>query len=99
MGIAMLKVELRRKLLVLFVVGISTVLMLHPRVAGLWSTPAAARVADPPPIPCSKQNWTNADRICLSWTAPRGDVGQTIAAATSRDRMMLEQFPLFNELQ
>jgi hypothetical protein len=82
----MLKVELGRKLLVLFVVSISSALVLHAHVAGLWGTPAAARVADPPPLPCRQQNWTNADRICLSWTAPRSNVGQTIAAATNRDR-------------
>jgi hypothetical protein len=32
---------------------------------------AAARVPDPPALPCSMQAWPNADRKCLEWTAPR----------------------------
>jgi hypothetical protein len=27
-------------------------------------------VPDLPPLPCNMQNWTEADRACLSWTAP-----------------------------
>jgi hypothetical protein len=37
---------------------------------------AAARVADPPAVPCSMQSWPNADRNCLNWTAPRADGDQ-----------------------
>jgi hypothetical protein len=37
---------------------------------------AVARVADPPAVPCSMQTWTNADRKCLNWTAPRVDGDQ-----------------------
>jgi len=34
---------------------------------------ARAPIADPPAVPCSKQEWYNADRACQSWTAPRPD--------------------------
>ena len=40
-----------------------------------------APVPEPLPLPCSKQNWTNADRICLSWTAPREKTSQTTTVA------------------
>ena len=43
--------------------------------------PVVAPIPEPLPLPCSKQNWTNADRICLSWTAPRDKTGQTITVA------------------
>ena len=38
-------------------------------------TPSFARapIPDPPAVPCKKQDWYNADRACLSWTAPRPD--------------------------
>jgi hypothetical protein len=35
---------------------------------------ARAAIADPPAVPCRKQEWYNADRGCLSWTAPRVDL-------------------------
>src|SRR6267154_1113738 len=31
---------------------------------------ARARVPEPPPLPCNMQNWTEGERVCLSWTAP-----------------------------
>jgi len=80
---------LRHKMLVPLVVGIicgSSVLVLPMHVADLWGTPVAAHIPDPLPLPCQRQNWTNADRICLSWTAPRDNMSQTIALATNRDR-------------
>jgi hypothetical protein len=40
------------------------------------SNTAVARVADLPAVPCSQQSWTNADRKCLNWTAPRADGAQ-----------------------
>jgi hypothetical protein len=40
------------------------------------SQTTVARVADPPAVPCSQQSWTNADRKCLNWTAPRADGDQ-----------------------
>jgi hypothetical protein len=40
-------------------------------------------IPDPLPLPCRKQNWTNADRICLSWTAPRDNI---TAVNTNRDK-------------
>ena len=85
----MFNLELRRKMLVSLVVGIicgSSVLMLPVHVADLWGKPVAAHIPGPLPLPCGRQNWTNADRICLSWTAPRDNTSQTIALATTRDR-------------
>ena len=80
---------LRQKLLVSLVVCIvcgSSVLVLPMHVTDLWGKPVAAHIPDPLPLPCQRQNWTNADRICLSWTAPRDNMSQTIALATNRDR-------------
>jgi hypothetical protein len=37
---------------------------------------AAARIPDPPPVPCGMQAWPNADRKCLSWTAPQPVVAE-----------------------
>jgi hypothetical protein len=37
---------------------------------------AAARIPDPPALPCSMQAWPNADRKCLDWTAPRAGVAE-----------------------
>jgi hypothetical protein len=34
---------------------------------------ARAPIVDPPAVPCSRQEWYNADRACLTWTAPRPD--------------------------
>jgi hypothetical protein len=81
--------ELRRNVLVTFVVGIicgSSVLVLPAHVADLWGIHIVAHIPDPLPLPCRRQNWTNADRICLSWTAPRDNMSQTIAVATKSDR-------------
>jgi hypothetical protein len=80
---------LRRKVLVSFAVGImsgASVLVLPAHVADLWGIPIVAHIPDPLPLPCRRQNWTNADRICLSWTAPRDNMSQTIAVATKSDR-------------
>jgi len=73
---------LRRKVLVTFVVGIisgASVLVLPAQVADLWGLSIVTHIPDPLPIPCRRQNWTNADRICLSWTAPRDNMRQTTA--------------------
>ena len=32
-----------------------------------------SRIPDPPTVPCKQQSWVNADRACLTWTAPRKD--------------------------
>jgi hypothetical protein len=59
-----------------------------------WSTPPAdvwgpgptrARIPDPPALPCPKQIWPSADRVCLTWTAPleATDVPAISQAATS----------------
>jgi type II secretory pathway component PulL len=84
----MFNLELRRKMLVSLVVSIicgSSLLVLPVHVADLWGKSVAAHIPDPLPLPCRRQNWTNADRVCLSWTAPRNNMSQ-IALATNRDR-------------
>jgi hypothetical protein len=85
----MFNLELRRKVLVSLFVGTicgSCVLVLPVLVADLWGKPVAKHIPDPLPLPCRRQNWTNADRICLSWTAPRDNMRQTIALATNGGR-------------
>jgi hypothetical protein len=80
---------LRRKVLVSFAVGIisgASVLVLPAYVSDLRGQPIVAHIPDPLPLPCRKQNWTNADRICLSWTAPRDNMRRTTAVAADRDR-------------
>jgi hypothetical protein len=75
---------LPRKLILPFaVVAIfaSSVFAPPAHVATLQSKAAVAPIPEPPPLPCSKQNWTNADRICLSWTAPRDKTGEKATAA------------------
>jgi hypothetical protein len=81
--------RLYRKVLVSFAVVIvsgASVVALPAPVAHLWDLPIVTHIPDPLPLPCRKQNWTNADRICLSWTAPRDNMRQTIAIATDRDK-------------
>jgi len=78
--------RLYRKALVSFAVIIASgasVLALPAPVAHLWDLPIVTHIPDPLPLPCRKQNWTNADRICLSWTAPRDNI---TAVATNRDK-------------
>ena len=80
---------LHRKVIVSLAVSVicgSGVLVLTANVADLWGLPIVAHIPDPLPIPCRVQNWTNADRICLSWTAPRDKMRQATVAATERDR-------------
>src|SRR6266576_3198084 len=38
--------------------------------ADAWRLSARAPIPELPPLPCNEQNWTNADRVCLTWTAP-----------------------------
>jgi cytoskeletal protein RodZ len=45
---------------------------------------AAARVPDPPALPCSMQAWPNADRKCLEWTAPRAEAASVAATDGSQ---------------
>jgi hypothetical protein len=59
----------------------SSVLALPSHFAGLRSGAVMAPIPEPLPIPCSKQDWTNADRGCLSWTAPRERTGQATILA------------------
>jgi hypothetical protein len=51
---------------------------------------AAARVPDPPALPCSMQAWPNADRMCLEWTAPRAEAA---AAATDGSQKVVAAAP------
>lgn len=68
---------LRRFVSVVFaaaVMGSLSLLIQPAHVTELWSPPVArAPIPDPPPLPCKKQSWYNADRICLSWTRPHND--------------------------
>ena len=54
-----------------FAIGLLLLMMLPTEGAGQALFFAKARIADPPPVPCSKQKWPNMDRVCLSWTKPR----------------------------
>jgi len=45
---------------------------------------AAARVPDPPALPCSMQAWPNADRKCLEWTAPRAEAAAAATAGSQK---------------
>src|ERR1700721_2218141 len=49
----------------------SSVLALPAHVVTLRGRPVVAPIPEPLPLPCRRQNWTNADRICLAWPAPR----------------------------
>jgi hypothetical protein len=44
---------------------------------------AATRIPDPPAVPCGMQAWPNADRKCLTWTAPRAE-GEAKADGTPK---------------
>ena len=75
---------------------IGTFSLMQPvHVAELWRpSAAAAPIPDPPPLPCNKQNWYNADRICLSWTAPRNFKRQLAAvAASDRNAAVIARMP------
>lgn len=68
---------LRRFVSIVFAAGVMGTLglLIQPaHVTELWR-PSVARapIPDLPPLPCKKQSWYNADRICLTWTAPRND--------------------------
>jgi hypothetical protein len=60
-------------LFILGVIGALVVLVQPGYVAERWSAATISRspIADPAPLPCKQQDWWNADRACLSWTAPR----------------------------
>jgi hypothetical protein len=60
----------------------SDVLVPPEHVATLRGQPVVAPIPEPLPLSCSKQHWTNADRICLTWTAPRDGIRQISTAAT-----------------
>jgi hypothetical protein len=47
-------------------------LVLVPPAVDAWRLRSSlAPIPDPPSLPCKKQSWPNADRVCLTWTAPR----------------------------
>jgi hypothetical protein len=62
----------------------SSVLALPAHIAALQGRPVLAPIPEPSPLPCRKQHWTNADRICLTWTAPRDETRQTTTVATGK---------------
>lgn len=45
--------------------------VLIPPVADAWMSRGTAHTPKPSALPCQKQKWPNADRVCLTWTAPR----------------------------
>jgi hypothetical protein len=53
-------------------IGGAGMLMLVPAEADLQV--ATMRVPDPPAVPCKHQTWANADRGCLAWTVPQGEI-------------------------
>jgi hypothetical protein len=64
-----------RRLTIFFALGISVpmgLFLVPAHSAGVWKSFAAARrIVDPTALPCSKQPWYNADRVCLTWAQPR----------------------------
>jgi hypothetical protein len=65
----------------------SSVLVTPAHVA---TQPVVAPIPEPLPLPCSKQHWTNADRICLTWTAPRDEPRHTTTAATGNGSPVMQ---------
>ena len=56
----------------LAIAGTLVALIQPAYVAERWSPlTVRAPIPDPAPVPCNQQSWYNADRACLSWTAPR----------------------------
>jgi hypothetical protein len=53
-------------------IGGAGILTLVPAEADLQV--ATMRVPDPPAVPCKRQTWANADRGCLTWTVPQGEI-------------------------
>jgi hypothetical protein len=52
--------------------GYLIALILIPPAADAWvSRGTRAQIPAPSTLPCEKQRWPNADRVCLTWTAPR----------------------------
>jgi hypothetical protein len=56
------------------IIGVLGVLAL-PSKLSLATTPISGNtpIPAPPPLPCNQQSWWNADRVCLTWTAPRNE--------------------------
>jgi hypothetical protein len=79
------KMALPQKLLLSFAAVIvcgSSVFALPARVATSQVRPVLAPVPEPVPLPCRQQHWTNADRICLTWTRPRDGAHQATTTVT-----------------
>jgi hypothetical protein len=63
------------------------VMALPGHLANAWRVGATTTpIPDPPPLPCSKQSWPNADRVCLSWTAPREALPAAAKTAANANR-------------
>ena len=91
-GLWELDMALRRYVSIAVGVGVIATLSLltGPAHVAELLRPVVARapIADPPAVPCNKQEWYNADRACLSWTAPRVDLREQ-QAAMSRVPLLL----------
>jgi hypothetical protein len=47
-------------------------LILIPPAVDAWvSRGTRAQIPEPSAVSCQDQTWPNADRVCLTWTAPR----------------------------
>jgi hypothetical protein len=71
-GVHMSFKRLAFPLFALAVTGTLVGLIQPAHVAERWSSATLrAPIPDRAPLPCKMQSWYNADRVCLSWTAPR----------------------------
>jgi len=72
------------------VVGVGGLMLLPPPDDKEWELFAVQRIADPPTMPCGKQTWPNADRKCLTWTAPHS---QSVKAGGTQSRPAVHPGP------
>jgi len=76
-------------LLAVALVGSLIGLVLVPPAVDAWRLRGSlAPIPDPPPLPCKKQSWPNADRVCLTWTAPREAAKAEVPGARSGAAMV-----------
>ena len=76
-------------LLAVALVGSLIGLVLVPPAVDAWRLRGSlAPIPDPPPLPCKEQSWPNADRVCLTWTAPREAAKAEVPGARSGAAMV-----------